>query len=206
VAKQTDSPSRAGRRLKLKRRAERMDETQRRITQAAVELHEMFGPLRTSISAIAERAGVQRLTVYNHFPDERSLFDACTKHYFEAHPAPDPARWSEVADPRLRLNTGLKDLYAYWQGAERMMESILRDYEVDPDRIGSGVAEYLAHVRDSLASGWRVRGRRGLLLIGAIGHAVHFRTWRSLVREQGLEDSQAVDLMENLVLLAAQSP
>src|SRR5918992_694895 len=98
-----------GRKLKLKRRAERMEETRRRIVEATVALHTTVGPARTSISAIAERAGVQRLTVYRHFPDEQSLFRACTSHGLAADLPPDPAAWRHIADPEARLRTALAE-------------------------------------------------------------------------------------------------
>src|SRR3954454_19384323 len=91
------------RKYELKERARRQDETRRRITEATVELHRTVGAARTTISAIAEKAGVERLTVYRHFPDEGSLFDACSAHWIEANPLPDPAAWAAIADPDERL-------------------------------------------------------------------------------------------------------
>src|SRR5215210_1962247 len=93
------------------RRAELEDQTRRRITESAVALHERLGPARTSISAIAQHAGVRRSTVYRHFPDEVALFDACSSHWREANPAPDPGAWAAIADPHERTRTVLRDLY-----------------------------------------------------------------------------------------------
>ena len=95
----------------LKRRAERQQETRRRIIDAAVELHTTLGPSRTTVSAIAERAGVTRPTVYAHFPDDRALFQACSGHVRQAVPPPDPTPWRLIADPCARLETALRDLY-----------------------------------------------------------------------------------------------
>jgi AcrR family transcriptional regulator len=199
VSEQYRSTSRRGRKLTLKARAERQAETRRRITQAAVELHERVGPLATTISSIAERAGVERLTVYRHFPDEPSLFRACTEHYFVSHPPPDPSLWIPIEDPLERLEHGLAELYLYWDETEQMFSSVLRDYEVAPERVGMGAVTYMRQAAEVLQDGWDVRGRRRQLLLAAIGHAVHFGTWKSLVRIEGLSEQDAVFLMTTLV-------
>jgi AcrR family transcriptional regulator len=185
------------RKYELKRRAEKQDETRRRITEATVELHEALGPARTTISAIAEQAGVQRLTVYRHFPDERALFTACTGHFQARNPPPDPASWASVADVEERLRVALTEVYAYHGRTERMMEKVMRDRQVHP--LTREFSEpYFRHwemMRDGLAVGWGARGERRKLLLAALGHALDFGTWRSLVRQQGLDDERAVDLM-----------
>src|SRR3954465_951907 len=103
-----------------RRRAELEEETRRRITAATVELHREVGPARTTISAIAERAGVERLTVYRHFPDERSMFEACTTHYASEVPQPDPAKWAGIEEPAERLRAALLAFYDYYRRAEQM--------------------------------------------------------------------------------------
>lgn len=188
---------------RLKERAAGQERTRRRITEAAVELHQERGPLGTTISAIAERAGVQRLTVYRHFPDEQSLLGACTQHFLSQNPPPEPDAWAAVQDPVTRLQRALGELYRYWDRTERMFASVLRDHEVDPERAGRGVMLYMARARDVLVTGWGIRGRRQRLLVAVISHAVHFHTWRSLVRHQGLRDEQAVELMVALARQAA---
>jgi AcrR family transcriptional regulator len=192
------------RRYVLRKRAEQQEDTRRRITEAAVALHQELGPLSTSISAIAARAGVQRLTVYRHFPDEASLLSACTQHYFSLHPPPDPSSWVEVADPEARLRQGLEELYAFWNETEPMMASVLRDYEVDPERAGRGAVTFMGRAQEALAAAWSLPGRRGSVLRASVGHAVDFRTWRSLVLDGGLKDQEAVELMTRLVVAAAQ--
>src|SRR3954466_14092231 len=99
---------------RMKRRAELEEQTRRRITESAVALHEELGPAQTSISAIAERAGVRRSTVYRHFPDEDALFDACSSHWRAANPPPDPRTWSSSEDPAERMRTALRELYAFY--------------------------------------------------------------------------------------------
>ncbi len=189
------------RKYELRRRAERQEETRRRIVEATVALHETLGVPRTTISDIAARAGVERATVYRHFPDERTLFGACTGHYLARHPPPDPAPWQEIADPEAQLRTGLVEVYAYHRRTEPMADRAERDLP-DVPVLREVLAPNLAHwarVRDALTAGWSVPEERRALVAAAVGHAVAFSTWRSLVREQGLDDAQAVEAMAALV-------
>src|SRR5712691_1183180 len=115
------------RKYELKQRAQSQARTRQRIVEATVELHRSVGPARTTISAIAERAGVQRLTVYRHFPDERSLFQACTGHWAVEHPRPDLSRWAAKEDPEERLRVALSEIYAYFRTTEKMAGNVRRD-------------------------------------------------------------------------------
>jgi AcrR family transcriptional regulator len=187
------------------RRAQLEEETRRRITAATVELHREVGPARTTISAIAARAGVQRLTVYRHFPDERTLLGACSAHWRAGHPAPDPSRWPAIHDPGERLRTAVAAFYAYYRGDEAMMAKVRRDAEVMP-ALAETIADmrgYMELVVGILAAGWGARGRRRELLTAAIGHAIEFETWRSLERRQGLAPDRAEELALAMVRAAA---
>jgi AcrR family transcriptional regulator len=186
---------------RMKRRAELSERTRRRITESAVALHGTLGPAQTSITAIAERAGVRRSTVYRHFPDETALLSACSAHWEAANPPPDLERWATIDDPDERLATALRELYAYYRRIERMMENLLRDEELVPFiRQGlGGFREYLAAARDILMAARRVRGATRRRTSAAIGHALAFGTWRSLAREQDLSDAAAAELMRRLV-------
>lgn len=174
-----------------------MDRTRERITRAAVDLHESIGPAATTLSAVAERAGVTRATLYRHFENEAALFAACSADWLAANPRPDLARWAAIADPALRLATALEDLYAYYRSTERMRSNLLRDIAVLPATIRSGIAAYPTAAVAVLESGWTSTG--GHLRRAAIGHAVGFETWRSLAGE-GLTDTEAKDLMVRLVI------
>ncbi len=182
-------------------RAERQDETRRRITEATATLHQEIGPAQTTISAIAERAGVERLTVYRHFPDEGELLQACQQHFRAQHPLPDPALWADIGDPAERLRIALVALYAYYRDTEAMTANILRDAPLVPGlaAILAGRNAYFAALHAALASVWNVAGEAQELLSAAIGHALDFETWRSLARRQRLSDEQAVALMLRLV-------
>jgi AcrR family transcriptional regulator len=183
------------------RRDGRRERTRQRIVEATVELHKTVGMARTTISAIAERAGVQRLTVYRHFPDERALFHACTGHWRAANPPPDPASWTQIPEPEERLRAALGEVYAYHQRTEPMMSNVVRDAQVHP--LTREMAEpYFQHwerMRYVLATGWGVGDERLGLLLGTLGHALDFQTWVSLVRQQGLSDEQAVEVMVGMV-------
>jgi AcrR family transcriptional regulator len=189
----------------LKQRAERQQETRRRIVEAAVELHAMLGPSRTTVTAIAERAGVTRPTVYAHFPDERSLFQACSGHVRETVPPPDPTSWRSISDPGERLETALRDLYRYYERLEPLLENVQRDAAVMPlvAEMNTYRVRYLEGIHDLLLEGWPTRGRARSRLARAIGHALEFRTWQSLVRRQGCRTNEAVQLMLSFVRAAA---
>jgi AcrR family transcriptional regulator len=196
-----------GREYVLKRRADRMDETRRRITEAVVDLHGTVGAAHTTISAIAARAGVERLTVYRHFPDDAALLEACTAHWRAAHPAPDPAAWDRIADPATRLRAALADFYAYYRHNRGMLWNSVRDRASVP-ALDAQMAALDAHLRvvgEGLAQPWRVGASRRRRLAAAIGHALDFRAWLSL-DGQGLSDRAAADLMVGLVRAAAIAP
>jgi AcrR family transcriptional regulator len=194
------------RKYELKRRAEKREETRQRIVEATVGLHESVGPLRTTVSAVAERAGVQRLTVYRHFPDERALLAACSGHWVAANPAPDPAPWRKIRDPEERLAEALGEIYAFYRRTEPMMANLVRDAPKMPvlAELLAPYEHYLAAVREILAVGWGARGERRGLLLAALGHALDFGAWRSLARGQGLDDGRAVALMVRMARGAAR--
>ena len=164
-------------------------------------LHEAVGGAGATISAIAERAGVERATVYRHFPDERSLLTACTQHYNAANPPPDPAEWRTIADPIARLRTALTAIYAYYRRTERMAERAAEDVRGVPilREVLAPMFAYWACVREVLAEGWPATAERRTLVTAAVGHAIGFRTWQSLVREQELTDDQAIEAMVAMV-------
>jgi AcrR family transcriptional regulator len=188
------------RKYELKQRAESLAATRERIVEATVELHDSLGPARTTISAIAERAGVQRLTVYRHFPDERSLFEACSGHWAAQNPAPDPSKWAELDDPEERLRVALIEIYAFYRATEGMTGNVLRDFPDLPalQEVAAPFLVYWQTVRDVLDDGWTTRGRKRTLVRALIGHAVEFETWRSLTRREGLDDAAAADAMVSL--------
>src|SRR5215216_2670814 len=148
------------RKYEMKRRAQRMQETRQRITEAAIELHRTVGPARATVSAVAEKAGVQRHTYYAHFPEIKDLYQACTAHYLQRNPLPDPSSWAEISGPEERLREALKEVYAYYQGNEAM--------------------------RDTIADAFEASGEQPEALLAAVALAVELVTWRTLVGEQWL--------------------
>jgi AcrR family transcriptional regulator len=191
---------------RMTRRAELEEETRRRITESAVALHEQIGPAQTSITAIAERAGVRRSTVYRHFPDEDVLFDACSSHFRSLNPPPDLRDWAEIADPADRTGTALGELYAFYGRTHGMYESLFRDETLVPSvrRRLRDFHGYLRAAQDVLMAGRKLRGRAAERTRAAIGHALAFATWRSLIKEQRLPPDEAVAFMCQLVRNASR--
>jgi AcrR family transcriptional regulator len=188
------------RKYELKKRAEEMAETHLRITEAAIELHGSVGPSRTTMSAVAKRAGVERRTLYRHFPTEADLFGACSTHFFAANPFPDPGPWRATRDPHERLERALHELFAYYERTAPMFSNVLRDAEL-LDFARDAVAPlhaYLDEVAEVLIAGRPVRGRRRQLLLGALRHALAFSTWHSLTAS-GITRPNAVVLVIALV-------
>jgi AcrR family transcriptional regulator len=183
------------------KRAEQQQETRRRIVAAASELHRTEGPARTTMSAIAERAGVQRNTLYRHFPDERSILSACSAHFFAEHPMPAPDEWTAIGDPAARLRRGLDELYAYWTATEQMIAHVVRDAEVNPlvdETLSRSGGPRLAAIRSVLLGAWPSK-RRTPELEAAVDLALNFRTWQALTRDSRLTPAAAADLMTRMV-------
>jgi AcrR family transcriptional regulator len=189
----------------LKQRAAEMAATRQRITEAAVELHGTVGPARTTLSAIAKRAGVQRHTVYRHFPTEADLFGACSSHYFMTNPCPDIEAWRAIGDPQERLEHALDALYAYYERTEPMFSNVFRDAEL-VEALQPTLLPFQAFMADAtevMAAGWPARGRRRAMLAAALNHALDFRTWHSLAAAGRLTRTEAAELVTALVAKAA---
>ncbi|MBA2347972.1 MAG: TetR/AcrR family transcriptional regulator [Solirubrobacterales bacterium] len=185
----------------MQRRAESQEQTRLRITESAVELHGTVGPARTSISAVAAQAGVRRSTVYRHFPDEAALLDACSAHWSAANPPPDLGALAAIGDPDERLGVALGELHAFYGRTEPMLENLFRDETTVPllqERFAA-FHDYLDAARDTLMAGRRLRGASRRRTRAALGHAIAFSTWKSLVREQGLNDADTAALLSALV-------
>lgn len=176
-----------------------------RIIDAAIDLHGTVGPARTTISAIAEQAGVRRATVYRHFPDERALLLGCSGTWRDRNPPPDPAAWAGQADPAGRLEAALDAIYGWYERVEPMLTAVLRDAETMPiiAEIQQGRLAYLAAVEDALAVGWGVRGTAARRVRAAIGLALDFHAWRGL-HVRGLDRADSVAVMAAAVCAAAR--
>lgn len=188
------------RQYKKTRRAEQEQATRLRIVESIVALHSTLGPSATTISGIARHAGVRRSTVYRHFPDEASMFAACSSHWRAGNPLPDLSGWAAIASPDERLRFALRELYGHYGQTQQMMDNLLRDYPAMPviQRTFSRFLDYMSAALKTLMA----ERPESAESAAAIGHALAFGTWSSLVREQGLDDEQAVDLMCRLVAAA----
>jgi AcrR family transcriptional regulator len=185
------------RKYELKKRAEKQEETRQRIVEATVDLHRTKGPARTTVSDVARRAGVQRHTVYRHFPDERTLLRACSRHFAEQHPAPKISDWEAIDDPAERLRHGLRETYEWYEVTAEMMASVLRDaevHEITRETVESGRPALIALMRETLSGG--LRGKRRL---AALELALDFQAWRRL-DAAGLSPREAAETMAAAVL------
>jgi AcrR family transcriptional regulator len=171
----------------------RVERSRRRIAQAVYELHSEIGPARTTVSAIARRAGVERLTVYRHFPDELDLYRACLEHWSALHPWPDPTPWRRIDDAKERLRIALREIYAFYEGVEPLFFHGAGDMEKLPKlrEADAPLFEHWKEIRRVLLVGWGAHGRRRARLAAAIGLAIDFQTWFTLVRREGLSNEEA---------------
>ncbi len=195
------------RRYEQRARAERQADTRRRIAEATAELHEEVGPARTTVAEIARRAGVQRLTVYNNFPDEHDLFAACQQHFLAQNPPPDLATALELERPSERVESVLHRLYGWYRRTERMSTNVRRDRETMPalDALMAETSDVaLGRLADALAAGI-AGGKPRRPVRAAVALALDFWTWRRLARE-GLGDRAAARLMTGFVESAAGTP
>jgi len=180
---------------KMSERAKSQEETRQKIVEATMHLHEELGPRNTSIRAIADRAGVQRLTVYRHFPDETAVFQACTAHWLSLNPPPDPAAWAAITDPVERVRTALGAFYGYYSRTRKMWTVSFRDVgEVAAlQQPMADVAVFLASVADDLLDAFGKDCDRDHL-DPTIRHCLHFLTWQEL-EDQGLSDTRKLELV-----------
>ncbi|HEX2129907.1 MAG TPA: helix-turn-helix domain-containing protein [Solirubrobacterales bacterium] len=189
------------RQYRKRRRAELEEETRLRITEATMHLHEEVGPARTTVSAIAERAGVQRATVYRHFPDDYALIGACSSHWNSLNPPPDLERWAGIEDPDRRLRAALEELYDWYEGREQILSLLHRDRPSVPalDEHMGALDGYFVAAKETLARGRVERGARRRRVRAAIAHGLEFETWRSLARRERLSRAEAVELIAAMV-------
>ncbi len=190
----------------MRRRAEQVDHTRQRIVEATVELHGSVGPAATTIAAIAEAAGVTRLTVYRHFPDDAALFGACSAHWIARQQLPDPGAWSRIDGPAARLRTGLADLYRFYRAGAGMLTCLYRDFAALPEEHQQALRDQDTLFRNVLTAPFGRAGDEHRRRCAVIGHAISFWTWRSLCLDHGLTDTEAVDVMTGMVLAVTPAP
>ena len=186
------------------RRAQRVDETRERITEAAVRLHTTVGPSRTSIAAIAEAAGVTRLTVYRHFADLDAVYDACMAHWAARNPRPDTRAWRAIAGLEPRARRALGELYAWFREHADDLEPINRDVAVMPASARARREAGSRDQADAIVAGPAPEpvdpGAESRLLVAVARHLVDYATWRSLAVDQGLGERELVDVAVRMLL------
>lgn len=190
-----------------RRRARQEATTRQRIVEAASELHEELGPRETTIRAVAERAGVQRLTVYRHFPDDFALFEACAAHWLESHPPPEPHQWSGADSPEEITRLALLALYGYYRRTAPMWAARYRDVDLVPalERPLADFHSYLDGIRNQLMKDWYVEGARRRRVRAALGHLLQFSSWRSL-KGEGLRDPEMSRTGASWIRALAEEP
>ena len=191
---------------RMRKRAELVDQTRRRITEAAVRLHTTVGPANTSISTVAEEAGVTRLTVYRHFADQDELFDACRRHWYTANPLPDTEGWRAIPALEDRARRAFSDMYGWYRDHGAELFPIYRDMATMP-RSTQEQARTDARARvDTLVDGIPVPNSARRTLRAVAGHLLGLMTWRSLAVEQGLGNEEAIEVAVRLFSGAAVPP
>ena len=190
----------------MRRRAELVDQTRLRITEAAVRLHTTVGPANTSISTVAEEAGVTRLTVYRHFAGQDELFDACRRHWYEANPTPDTDAWRSIPGLEDRAQRAFSDMYGWYRDHGAELFPIYRDMASMPRSTQEQVRKDARARVDALVDGLPVPAEARRTLRAVAGHLLGLMTWRSLVVEQGLGDEQAAEVAVRLLCTAAVPP
>lgn len=167
-----------------------------------MRLHTTIGPSKASMSAVAEEAGVTRLTLYRHFASMDELFGACMGHWRSLHPPPDPLAWTQIDDFEPRVRRALSELYRWYEANSEDLYPIYRDAAHTP--VSNRAARRASNARmvDALLAGNSGRGAGRRRLRAALAHVVGFWTWRSLSVDGGLSARGAVDLAARFVMTA----
>jgi AcrR family transcriptional regulator len=184
------------RRYELKARAEAQQATRARIAAAAAALHEELGIAKTTVADIARRAGVQRLTVYNHFPDLHALLPACTAHWLAEHPQPDLEPAFALDDPAERLRAALTSLYGWYRETAPMQRRVFGERATVPELdawVARSTDPMLAQLATGLADGFDRPEAHALVAV-----ALDFWTWQRL-DQVGMDDAAAAELMTGVV-------
>jgi AcrR family transcriptional regulator len=187
---------------RLKVRAERQRATRDRIAAATLALHEEVGPAQTTVTEIARRAGVQRLTVYNAFPDAADLFAACQSRFLQLHPPPPP-----IAEARgwNALERSVASLYAWYRRNRALQEKVHRDRHLLPELdalMARTTDARLTERADSLTAAL-VTGRGAERVRPLVRLALRYRTWEELA-DAGMTDAAAARLMTRAIRGVAQ--
>jgi AcrR family transcriptional regulator len=194
----SEQPSPAPKRTYRKaKRAQDEGRTRNRIVDATEYLHGSVGPAHTTVSAVADRAGVTRATVYRHFASDESLFLACSRQWLSRQRLPDPAAWDLIEDPTERLSAGLVDIYGFYRRGQQMIRNIHRDVDAVPAVVVAARRSREQQWLDTLLA--PQPGHRRKLVRAAVAHATTFTTWQSLCGTQGLSDRSAAELMVGMV-------
>lgn len=188
------------RKYRKTRRAEQEEQTRDKIVDAAMALHEELGPRATSISAIAERAGVQRLTVYRHFEDDAAIFQACSSRWFELNPPPDLSLWQQLAPAAHQTEEALLNIYRYYSANARMLSRVYSDEADVPalQEVMEGFRSYLNQIGNDLIKAWQPESKKRKDVKALLNHALQFSTWKSLSQEK-MKERRIAEVMTKCI-------
>lgn len=172
-------------------------ETRRRIVEAAFALHGERGILGTKPQEIAARADVALTTYYKHFPTLGDLVRACGAHGLELTPPPDPAILAGLPpDPAVRIEAAVRALFAFYEAREGFLYTGRTEERFFPE-----IQFGMAHLRE-LQNAF-VRGAMGAGVgpeaVGVARALMDFWAWRTLRREVGLTQEQAIEAVVTTV-------
>lgn len=191
---------------RMQRRAELVDQTRQRITEAAARLHTTVGPANTTVASIAEEAGVTRVTVYRHFADLDVLFEACRAHWRRQNPPPDAGRWPAILDLEARVRLALTELYAWFHEHAEELFPIYRDASTMPAAAQQRMRDDNRHLGDLLLGGVGSDDDRDRQARSVARHLLSYPTWRSLAIDQGLSDAEIVEIGVQLLAVTRRTP
>ena len=188
----------------MTKRAELMDRTRRQITEAAVRLHTSVGPSATSMSAVADEAGVTRVTLYRHFPSSEALFGACMAHWRALHPSPDPAEWRAVSSFEQRVRRAVAEVYAWYGENGDDLFPLYRDAAFTPASTIAARRANTDRMVESILAGLELPLAHRRRLVAICGHLLRFWTWHSLRVEQGMSANEASEVAAEILLRAVR--
>jgi AcrR family transcriptional regulator len=183
-------------------RTKRSKETRARIMDATRALLDEGEFHKTSVEDVAERAGVSRATVYQHFPSRLELVDAICDTFAE-NPALLALRDTvALPDPAQALDETIANTVRFWSSEDKVLQQLYGATAIDPaardlverqlsDRRGE--MQRLARHLDEAGGLRRGVDRRGALaqLMVLTGYG----SYREL-RQDGLSDAKAIEHLQ----------
>jgi AcrR family transcriptional regulator len=183
----------APRAYRLGRRAERAEDTRRRIVAATRALHIEQGVADTTIKQIARRADVGVGTVYYHFPSYDDVIRACGQLTFAMVRPPTDAIFAGCRSTRARIERLTHELFACYERFPDL-ESTRCDRKKLPV-LDQELAKFDHHVAALVRQAVAPAGERVQRMARALTDVAVYRTLTS----QGLSTSEAADQITGML-------